>query len=313
MPPLRTQLRHSLWAGTGKGWKSFIWICKIIIPTSLLITIIQWSGLLHQVDFLLSPLMRLLNLPGEAALPIISGMLINIYAVIAMITVIPFTLGQMTLIAIFTLIAHNLIAEGIIQLKSGIGAVKITLTRIAVAVLTVLIVSQFFGDTAKSITVPSDLVATTPLFEALKSWAIDTARLLTKILIIITVIMIALESLRSLGWIEHLLKFFKPLMRILGLSESTAALWVTACIFGLMYGGAVIIEEVKGGTLIKEELECLHISIGINHSMVEDPALFMALGLNGFWIWVPKLIMAAITVQVYRTINRFKKNRFNGG
>ena len=152
-----------------------------------------------------------------------------------------------------------------------------------------------------------------PLFEALKNWAIDTARLLTKILIIITVIMIALESLRSLGWIEHLLKFFKPLMRILGLSESTAALWVTAGIFGLMYGGAVIIEEVKRGTLIKEELECLHISIGINHSMIEDPALFIALGLNAFWIWVPKLIMAAIAVQVYRTINRFKKNRFNGG
>ena len=35
-------------------------------------------------------------------------------------------------------------------------------------------------------------------------------------------------------------------------------------------------------TLPKEELENLHISVGINHGMVEDPAMFLVLGLNGF-------------------------------
>jgi hypothetical protein len=96
-------------------------------------------------------------------------------------------------------------------------------------------------------------------------------------------------------------------MKILGLSHRTALLWVTAVVFGLMYGGAVIIEEAKKGALTKEELERLHISIGTNHSMVEEPALWLALGLNGFWLWVPKLITAVAAVQIYGAVRYFKK------
>ncbi|MFH0768123.1 MAG: nucleoside recognition domain-containing protein [Chloroflexota bacterium] len=302
-----TQLRQSIWIGTRKGWHSFIWICKIIVPTSLLIALLQWSGLLHRVDFLLNPLMRLINLPGEAVLPIIGGLLINLYAAIAIMIVLPFTIKQMTLIAVFTLIAHNLIVEGIIQQKSGINIVKILLVRIIVAVLTVLIVSQFLTDTTSSIVVTSAPAVTPPLVEVLKVWAINTIVLLIKILLIVTAIMVALECLQSLGWTEYLLRFFKPVTRVLGLSDRTALLWVTAVIFGLMYGGAVIMEEARKGTMTKEELERLHISIGINHSMVEDPALFLVLGLNGFWLWVPKFIMAAVVVQGYRAFQYLRK------
>ena len=118
--------------------------------------------------------------------------------------------------------------------------------------------------------------------------------------------MILLESLKSLGWIEYLLKFFKPLMGTFGLSDRTAMMWVAAIIFGLFFGGAVIIEEAKKGGLTREELERLHISIGINHSMVEDPALFAVLGLNAFWLWVPRFVMAIIAVQTYRAIKYLK-------
>ena len=128
-------------------------------------------------------------------------------------------------------------------------------------------------------------------------WAVDLIGLLFKILGIVTAIMIMLQFSESLKWSEYSLKFFRPLMRILSLSDRTATLWITSATFGLMYGGAVIIDEAKKGTLSKEELERLHISIGINHSMVEDPALFLALGLNPFWLWIPKLLMAIIAVQ----------------
>ncbi|GAI31620.1 unnamed protein product, partial [marine sediment metagenome] len=46
--------------------------------------------------------------------------------------------------------------------------------------------------------------------------------------------MIALECLKSLGWMEYLLNFSQPVMKILGLSRRTALLWVTAGVFGLM-------------------------------------------------------------------------------
>ena len=115
-------------------------------------------------------------------------------------------------------------------------------------------------------------------------------------------IMILLESLKSLGWIEYSLKFFRPLMTTFGLSDRTAMMWAVAILFGIVYGGAVIVEEARRGALTKEELEYLHISIGINHSIVEDPALFTVLGLSAFWMWVPRFIMAIVVVQTYRAI-----------
>ena len=283
-----------------------MWMCKVIIPVSFLIALLQWTGWLHQLDFLLTPLMSLINLPAEAALPIITGMLVNLYAVIAIITVLPFTVEQMTLIAIFNLVAHSLIVEGIIQHKSGFNVIKAALIRITMAILTVLIVSQFLGDTSQSVTVPPDFTVHTPFLELLKVWAVDLIGLLLKIFGIIMFIMILLESLKSLGWIEYSLKLFRPLMKTFGLSDRAAMMWVTAIIFGLFYGGAVIVEEAKKGALTKEELEHLHISIGINHAMVEDPALFAVLGLNAFWMWVPRFIMAIITVQTYRAIKHLK-------
>lgn len=308
MSNFRTQSKRLLLAGIKRGWSSFVWICKIVIPVSFLVTLLQWTGWLSQLDFLLNPLMTLINLPPEAALPIISGMLVNLYAAIAVMTALPFTVEQMTLIAVFTLIAHNLIAEGIIQHKSGTSVVTVTLVRITAAILAVIIASQFFGDTSQGITVPDELTIHTPLLEVLKGWATDMVGLLLKILGIVMIIMIMLEFSESLGWTEYSLKLFKPLMRILRLSEQTALLWVTSAAFGLMYGGAVIVGEARKGVLTKEELERLHISIGINHAMVEDPALFLVLGLNAFWLWVPKLIMAIIAVQTYRTI-RYLKNK----
>jgi hypothetical protein len=309
MSTRQAQLKNGFIAGLKSGWHSFIWMCEIVIPISFLVTLLQWSGWLDKIDFVLNPLMSFLHLPSEAALPIISGMLINIYAVIAVVTVLPFTTAQMTLIAIFSLICHNLIMEGIVQYRSGINVIKATLTRIVAAVITVFVVSQFFGDTGQSIVMSSALPAHTPLLDIMTTWAGDTGILLLKIFGIIMFIMILLEISRALGWIDRVLKVFKPMMRVLGLSGRTAIMFVAGIIFGLLYGGAIIVEEGKKGSLTREEVGYLHISLGINHAMIEDPALFAVLGVNIFWLWIPRLLMAIIAVQAYRGINRLRKTR----
>jgi len=307
MAPFQGRLKRGLRAGARRGWSSFFWICRILVPASFVVTLVQWGGLLYRAEPVLAPLVAVINLPGEAALPLISGMLIGNYATIAIMSVLPFSLSQMTLIAVFSLIAHNLVVEGLIQHRSGIHIAKITLVRIATAVLTVLVISQFFTGTTASINVPADFMAAQPFLEVLGAWAADTGWLLLKILAIIMGIMILLEVLRVMGWIEYLIRFFQPVMKGLGLCERASALWVTAAVFGLMFGGAVIVEEAKKEGLTGEELERLHISVGINHSMVEDPTLFLALGLNGFWLWVPKLVAGMVAVQVYRAAKHLRQ------
>ncbi|MDH4270128.1 MAG: iron transporter, partial [Dehalococcoidia bacterium] len=111
----------------------------------------------------------------------------------------------------------------------------------------------------------------------------------------------------SLGWIKYLVKFFRPLMKILGLPEQAATMWVTGAGFGLLYGSAVIMEEAKKGALTKEELEHVQISLGINHSIVEETGLFLALGVNPLWLLIPRFVAAVIAVQALRGIQYLKR------
>jgi hypothetical protein len=308
---LQSGVKQGLIAGAKKGCSSFVWICKILIPASFVVSVLQWGGFLQRMEPLVAPLMKLINLPGQATLPIISGMLIGNYATIAVIEVIPFSLSQITLVVVFTLIAHNLVVEGLIQHRSGINMAKITVVRIVTAILTVLIISQFFTETTAAVTMPTELVKSVPFITELETWGLDTGKLLLKILAIVVGIVTGLELLKVLGLTSYLIRFFRPIMRVLGLSDHASALWMTAAIFGLTLGGAVIVEEANKGTLTKDELERLHISIGINHSMVEDPALFLVFGLNGFWLWVPKLVAGIVAVQVYR-VGRYLRGSLLG-
>ena len=309
MSEFRSQLKTGLRTGIKKGWSNFVWICKIIVPVSFLAALLQWSGWLSQLDFLLHPLMSLINLPAAAALPIVVAMSVSFYAAIAIMVVLPFTIEQITLIALFITIAHMLIAEGIIQHKSGLNIVKATLVRIGAAILSVLVVSQFFTDTSQSVSLPASLAVDAAFIEVLKGWAIETLGLCGRVFLIIMLVMMALYSSESLGWLKYLRKFFRPLMKVLGLSDRAATMWVTGAGFGLLYGSAVIIEEAKKGALTKEELEHLHISIGINHSIVEETALFLALGVNPLWLLIPRFVAAIIAVHTLRAI-QYLKSKF---
>jgi len=88
---LRNQLKSGLYAGARKGGHSFIWICKIVVPVSFLVTLLSWSGWLYRIDFLVNPLMAQINLPAQAALPIVAAMLTSFWAALAIMTVVPFS------------------------------------------------------------------------------------------------------------------------------------------------------------------------------------------------------------------------------
>ena len=303
-------LKESLLAGARKGWSGFVWILKILIPISLLTAVLAWSGWIERVDFFVQPIMSWLSLPAMAALPLLIGLLTGIYGGIAAMVVLPFTREQLTLMAIFLLIAHNLIQEGVIQGKSGLHPLKATLFRLIAASLTVMI-AAFFLDVSTTAPIAADASAIAPqsFVAMMEHWLLTTFKLCVRIFLIIMSLLILLEVMKSLGWITGIVKLSRPLLRGLGLSENAGILWMTAAIFGLAYGAAVIVEEAKEGHLEKEELEGLHLSIGINHALIEDPALFLALGLNPFWLWVPRIITAILAVRLLTFWQQISRKR----
>jgi hypothetical protein len=290
--------------GAYRGWQNYQWLAKLFIPFSFLMAILQWTGWLLQAGNALNPLMQLLSLPGEAAIPIIAGVFTNTYATIAIISAVPFSAGQMVLIAVFVLICHSLIFESIIQHRAGITFPKIFFIRLAAAILATLFISQFLADTAQPVAMTTELAEVVTFSQMVREWVVDMGILLLKIAGIIIGIMITIELLREKGGIAYINRFLGPFLRSIGLSHRTAILWVTAVSFGVFYGGAVIMEEAKNQDFKKAELDQLHISIGINHSMIEDPLLFLATGINGFWLWIPRLVTAIVAVQIDRGVQQ---------
>ena len=312
-----TTLKTGVRDGLKRGWEGFLWMVKIIVPVSFFTALLEFSGLLYALNFLLEPAMGLLNLPSIAALPLVVGMLSGIYTGIAAMIVLPLTNNQMTLIAVFLMISHNLVQEGIIQAKSGLGALKATLIRLAASVITVIVVSSFMGDYSKAPAAAAETISHFPtFFGMLKVWFTATLLLSIKLFIIIISIMILLEIMRMYHIITYMVKILTPVLKIMGLEKRVGILWLTAVIFGLSYGAAIIVSETKSTSFKREELENLHLSIGINHAIIEDPGLFMSLGLNPFWLWVPRFLAAIVAVHLFslwQKIRNLWRNTRNTG
>jgi Fe2+ transport system protein B len=301
--------RKAVGAGFRKGLSGVAWLLKILIPVSLATALLDYSGWIPQADFILRPVMDVLSLPPSAALPILIGMTAGIYACLASMAVLPLTTGHMTVIAVFVLIAHNLPQEGIIQAKSGINFVKTTLVRIGAAVATCWLVAACLGadagaGAASAAAAGGELPAVGGF---LLDWLAGTLQLCAKILVIVVAVMVLIELMKEFNIIDVFVRVLAPVLTMMGLHRRAGALWLTGVLFGLAYGGAVIVEESRDLRLSPEEVEKLQLSIGINHSMIEDPLLFLPLGVNPFWLWVPRLAAAVAAVYLTSLWFRFKR------
>jgi Fe2+ transport system protein B len=296
----RELLKIALRSGVKKGWQGFLWMIKIVIPVFFLTTLLAWTGWLHYLNFIIKPFMSVLHLPAVAALPLIIGMLTGIYGGIAAMVVLPFSPGEMTIMAIFLLMAHNMIQEGIVQGQSGIHPLKATVFRIVMAFLTAAIVAPWLVDASSTAGITHSVAQAVqpPLYDVFLNWVDKTFWLVLKILIIIMTLLTILEMIKTFNWIVPIVRFFSPILKLMGLDQKAGFLWMTAIFFGLTYGGAVIVEEAREHHLSDKDLEMLHLSIGINHSMVEDPPLFIVLGLSPFWLYIPRLLAAIISIHL---------------
>ncbi len=296
--------------GLGKGWKGLIWLLKILVPISFATALLVHFGIIYKLDFLLTPAMNILSLPASAALPLIIGLLTGIYGAVAALAVMPFSMEHMTLIAIFLLISHNLIQESIVQGKSGINPFLAAFFRLLVSFIVTFICAKIMGITPE--TIAADTVRNIahnkqdflPMFQI---WSIGITKLGLQIFCIIMPLMVVLELAKEFNLIVYLTKMIAPVLKIMGLDRSTGMLWLTASVFGLAYGSVVIVEETGSNNFSKEELTRLHLSIGINHAMIEDPALFLPLGLPVVWLWLPRIVAAIIATYLYHLFTLARK------
>ncbi len=279
-----------------KAIKTAIWILKITLPVSLAVSILNYYGLIQLVTQHLTPAFNLIGLRGEAALPFVTGILLNIYSVIAVLSQLSLDLREITIIAVMSLIAHNLIIETTIQSKTGSKAWHMVALRVGAAFGAAAILNLLLPDMSQKVSLLSNTHTASSISELLYGWVFSSFRLILKIIILVSLLMILQKILQEFKLIELLTKPLSPMLKFMGLPESTTFLWIVANSLGLAYGSAVMMEEVKEGRITKKDADLLNYHVAISHSNLEDLLLFAAIGVSILWMMIPRLIIAIAVV-----------------
>jgi len=276
--------------------KTAIWLLKITIPISLVVTLLQHFGVLNVVSEWLSPAFGIIGLRGEAALVFLTGVFLNIYSAIAVIASLPLNMREITILAVMCLIAHNLIVETAVQKRTGSKAWHIVALRLGMAIVSAAVLNLLLPLDLGAGLGSKAIMHGAPLTDVLVSWGLSALYLCLKIITLVTLLMILQRILKEFGIIQILSTIFKPLLKVMGLPESTSFLWIVANTLGLAYGSAVMVEEVEAGKLSRTDADLLNFHIAISHSNLEDLLLFAAIGVSIWWMLIPRLFIAIAAV-----------------
>ncbi len=269
-------------------------------------SLLDWLGLLDKIGDLLGPLMQLWRVPGESAVILVSGWLVGIYGAVAAMAILPLSAGQITVLAVMTLTAHNLPVEATVQHRTGTPWWLMAIVRLVTGGVLgwIVAVATVREGAAPSLAQPSAAVQATLGFGPfLLGWLRSAGSLALKVFVILIGLMLATEWMAAHDVYRRLARPLRPLLRFMGLSGAVAFLWITAIVLGLAYGSGLLMEEAREGDRYRpQDLRDLNVSIGLFHSLFEDSALLAACGASLFWITVPRMLVAAIVVRIVRWI-----------
>ena len=117
-------------------------LAKVVIPIYFIVTFLKYTPVLPFISKHLSGLMHLVGLPGEAALPLVLGYFLNIYAAIGALLPLGLSTKQITIMAGMLLMAHSLPLELAVSKKTGVKVTGLLITRLVLSVLTGMMINH---------------------------------------------------------------------------------------------------------------------------------------------------------------------------
>jgi hypothetical protein len=297
------RLYASSLTGILKSQKTIWWLLKIILPISLLVSFLQYWGVIAYFAVFLKPFFSIIGLPGESAAVFISSMFLPLYGPIAIISTLSLTIREITILAIMCLISHNLFVETAIQKKTGSSFWIMFSLRLVASFTAAFIFNLILPEHLGASHAVQKTLEFGNIYDMLLNWVKNAGYLSLKIALIIAGLMTLQSILKEFNLLTIISKIFAPFMRIMGLTDESSFLWFVAQTLGLTYGSAVMIEEVENKEITKESANLLNYHIAINHSLLEDTLLFVAIGVPAGWIMFPRIILAMIVVWSVRLIS----------
>ncbi|WP_077330251.1 nucleoside recognition domain-containing protein [Virgibacillus siamensis] len=286
---------------------------KVIFPITLIVTILQHTPVLPWLIEKISPLMALFGLSGEAAVPLVLGNALNLYAGIAAIVSFDFTVKEVFIMAVMMSFSHNLFIESTLASKAGVNGWLISGIRISLAIMSAAVINLFwsggnnmaaYGMISTANSVPDGL--TEIIIQGLQTAFLAILQLA----LIVIPLMMVMQVLREKGWLQIVSNKLAPFTRLLGMEKNTSMTLVTGLTIGLAYGAGMMIQAVEEDGVSRRDMYLALIFLVSCHAVVEDTLVFVPLGIPVLPLLVIRLVTAILlTMAVAFTWKRMEKQK----
>jgi hypothetical protein len=131
--------------GIFKGLRTFGMLSRIVIPIYLAVVLFKHTVFMTWLQEAARPVMKLFQLPPDAAVPVITGMFADEYGAVAALGGFDFSSAAITTVAMIVLAAHGVPVEAAIAQKIGLPGGLMAALRLATAFLTGILVGFIGG------------------------------------------------------------------------------------------------------------------------------------------------------------------------
>lgn len=289
----------------GKGIKAGFhttWLLgKIIFPVTFIVTILGYTPLLQKIMDFLSPIMKLFGLPGEAAVPLVLGNALNLYAGIGAILSLDLTVKEVFIIAVMLSFSHNLFIESGVAVKVGVKLWVVLVIRLGLAFLSAIVINLIWsgGGEAAQYGFASSTEVLQPNGIGEMIWlAIEKAMYgVLQLAMIVIPLMVAIQMMKDLKWMEFISDKMGPVTNFLGMSKNTSFTLLSGLTFGLAMGAGVMIQAVREDGVSRKDVTLAIIFLVACHAVVEDTLIFIPLGIP-----VLPLLLIRLTIAILLTL-----------
>ncbi|UFJ39531.1 nucleoside recognition domain-containing protein [Brevibacillus humidisoli] len=292
--------------GLGSGMETTWRLGKVIFPITLIITILQHTPVIDWIVKLFAPVMSLFGLSGDAALILVLGNVLNLYAAIGAMLTMTMSVKEVFILSVMLSFSHNLFVESAVASRIGVKTWIIVSVRLGLAFLSGILINLLWrggAETAVYGIVPEKQAELNGWLEI--GWhGLQTALIgIIQLAVIVIPLMIGIQLLKDVKALPYLAKGLAPFTRTLGVSEKTGVTLMAGLIFGIAYGAGAMIQAAKEDNLSKKDLYLTSLFLVACHAVIEDTLLFVPLGVNGFLLlglrFVGAVVLTVITAKIW--------------
>ncbi len=119
-----------------------------------------------------------------------------------------------------------------------------------------------------------------------------SAKLSIKLILIIVPLTVAYEFLEKSAWFKKLLSALHLFLKPMGFSKDASVSMLVGILLGIAYGSGILISQLKKQQLSHSDILLTAIFLSMCHAIIEDTLVFVAIGANGIYIIIFRLIIA---------------------